>query len=1421
MSVLSERLAQRLKIIIEPLERKANNFLISANGSTMAIVGEANITMYIRGLCIHHRVKVVRHLQNDLLLGCDWLIANQVVLDYNHGFVTIADEMIRIPMMFFKKSQWLVSAIESVCVPPLSEALVSVRCPHGLNDKTVLMEALPSFKMGPFLLARSFSRIKNGKSICKVINCFDQALVLRKGIKMAYVEPLRDLASVKPFKEPEIVKGSGDISSIAEPMDEATLEQFAMEYKFKINPSLTKDQRVQLLQLLYSYSDVFPRTLKELKRYPHYSLELEMVNKKKYYRRQFRLSQEDTEEVDKQIQDMLQADVIEPCTSVDYNSCLFTVLKKNGSKRVVIDLRGVNELINHVTVQLPKISDVLHDVFEEIPNYVTTTDMFSGYYQIMLHENSRKYTAFTNPQSGIRYQYKTCPFGLVNSPAAMLTVIASIFSDKKKFPGLSIYMDDHILVSQTYPEHLKRLENLLETLRQNCLSLNATKCEFLFHSVDFLGFSVDKNGTTISDSKYKIIQKLQPPKSTKSLQRLLGSLGYFRKYIHNFAQNSYHLRQLLHQDTPFIWTPDCHREFSYLKDTLLKKPILVPLKTDKNLVIFTDASKKLGFGYCLLQPDSEGQLKVVAYGSQAAHKACQNYSAAEMECLALCLALKHYEIFALQKEITVYTDNSSLLYWNRLAPSNAKFRRILCYLMQFRLKIRYVKGDKNCLADWLSRVYEDFKPEDIAEFEPKLDAEDFIFALENNTDTEMIKNNTTNVDIKQDCLNNDVFVASNEDTKQWGMYECKAVRFPSISDCIETDDKTIQVLFSPEENVNKDKENSNDEQHLDVVTQQPSSSGADIFVSQSQSPDEENLVQIDNQENNHSNNDTELQKQQDEELSWGLTDNVKVPDIVLQDYFTDNEFCNIINYLLNGQLTGEDAIDRVTLLLFDQFLIENDLLFRLTTPRSKKERHVKPISKRLCVPQAHRFIILDSVHQIGHPGQNRMYLTLSHQFYWRTLYKDVVTLCQTCDICQRSKRHYGRKVTPLNPILSPSVPFQSLSVDHKMLCRKTRQGNVAILCIIDQFSGFPILKAVKDCSARTTAEVLFRDCFSIFGCPEMILSDSGPAFVSQLFKELNKFLLIKHRMSSPGQSRSNGAAERLIGQVATMIRTLCEDDSQIEDVLPLIELNIRHSVHTGTLLSPFEIVFGRVMSIGAPLHMLDVPTFSKDQHRLYYEWLTTKLKTVHEGILTNRIQSKLEQKRAYDKKHNVKQQTFKIGDKILIKQDKIKPHSTQVLTKDLFDGPYFITNIIETADIGRAYKLVNVETGKPIRRLVSADRMKLYYDDRLELIKRTTNQSKLVQDASKWEQTDRDVVNQSTSKQKVDDIPSSNDYIPAKRVLRQRRNKGKIEYYVLFEDNTRAWATDLSPVLMQRYRLLQERRREKRRLLRRRKDRTV
>ena len=403
-----------------------------------------------------------------------------------------------------------------------------------------------------------------------------------------------------------------------------------------------------------------------------------------------------------------------------------------------------------------------------------------------------------------------------------------------------------------------------------------------------------------------------------------------------------------------------------------------------------------------------------------------------------------------------------------------------------------------------------------------------------------------------------------------------------------------------------------------------------------------------------------------------------------------------------------------------------------------------------------------------------------------------------------------------------------ISVDHKVLSRNTKQGNMAILCIIDQFSGFPILKAVKDCSAKTTAETLFRECLSLFGCCEILLSDSGPAFVAQLFKELTKFLHIKHRMSSPGQSRSNGAAERLIGQVAAMVRLLCKDDSDIESVLPIIELAIRSSINTSTLLSPFEILFGREMPIGAPLNMLDVPKFSNDQHKSYYDWITSKLKMLHEGVLTNRIQSKIDQKQAYDKKHNVKPQTYKIGDKILIRDDKIKPHSMVVLTKKLFKGPFYITNIIKNDSIGQAYKLVDVETGKPIRRLVSADRMKPYNDDREELLRRTTTtQTKIdgdsrqttAQDISESVDSDKDVVNQSTSQLQTDNAVS--DFIPAKRVLKQRRNKGKIEYYVLFADKSRAWATELSPALMQRYRMLQERKREKRRQKRRDRDRTV
>ena len=155
------------------------------------------------------------------------------------------------------------------------------------------------------------------------------------------------------------------------------------------------------------------------------------------------------------------------------------------------------------------------------------------------------------------------------------------------------------------------------------------------------------------------------------------------------------------------------------------------------------------------------------------------------------------------------------------------------------------------------------------------------------------------------------------------------------------------------------------------------------------------------------------------------------------------------------------------------------------------------------------------------------------------------------------------------------APFEQFQLDHKDLPRVTGEGSVAILCMIDSFSGWPVCRAVKNMSAETTAKTFFESVVVNYGVPRSIVTDRGAAFCSKFFGTLAKLLGVKHRISSAKSPRTNGLAEQLVQRISTLLRTYASDDQSIETVLPLCELCIRCTSHTKLKISPFEVVFGR------------------------------------------------------------------------------------------------------------------------------------------------------------------------------------------------------------------------------------------------------
>jgi len=261
------------------------------------------------------------------------------------------------------------------------------------------------------------------------------------------------------------------------------------------------------------------------------------------------------------------------------------------------------------------------------------------------------------------------------------------------------------------------LRDVLHNLSVNNLVINPTKTSVAYSEIEYLGYVINKDGIRIGDSKIKAIKVIQPPKNKRSLQRLLGLLQYFRKHIPNFSQKTANMRQLLRNDAKFTWTEHCSKELEDLKATLISNPILKPLRSDLPVYLTVDAGLD-GIGSMLWQVDEAGTPHVCAYLSVATTPSQRKWLSYQLEMFGLAMALRTYENLLLANEVHVFTDNAVVVQLSQYKPTNATEKRLIAYLSQFQLTLRYVKGVHNYTADCLSRIFEDMDQSQIQQLRP-------------------------------------------------------------------------------------------------------------------------------------------------------------------------------------------------------------------------------------------------------------------------------------------------------------------------------------------------------------------------------------------------------------------------------------------------------------------------------------------------------------------------------------------------------------------------------------------------------------------------------------------------------------------------------------------------------------------------------
>lgn len=166
-------------------------------------------------------------------------------------------------------------------------------------------------------------------------------------------------------------------------------------------------------------------------------------------------------------------------------------------------------------------------------SYFSTLDLYSGFYQIGLKEESRKYTSFS--ANGKKWQYKRLPMGLKNAPAYFQRMMTKVLS-KLLRTCCFMYMVDVISLGMTLKDHVENLRKIFKELRRNDLKLQPSKCSFLRKEVVFLGHKVSREGIFPDESKFESVRNFPIPKSRKMVRSFLGLTGYYRKFIKDYGQ---------------------------------------------------------------------------------------------------------------------------------------------------------------------------------------------------------------------------------------------------------------------------------------------------------------------------------------------------------------------------------------------------------------------------------------------------------------------------------------------------------------------------------------------------------------------------------------------------------------------------------------------------------------------------------------------------------------------------------------------------------------------------------------------------------------------------------------------------------------------------------------------------------------------
>ncbi|GFT85674.1 retrovirus-related Pol polyprotein from transposon 297 [Trichonephila clavipes] len=612
-SVISDKYRRFLKKV---LFADAKSVMLKvADGNFVRPIGKCVLRVRINNRELPFEFIVLSHCSHDVILGWDFLEASQAVIDCGQNELVLED----ICRDSTAPDAWNLYATRDYTLKPHSLTRITVSGYQTRGDINVVLDGSKHLLFEKNIATPSMvSTYCNGKSDVWVTNLQFRNQIIPRGMCIGQAEPLNE----------------GHLCVISETSgclddQQETLES-QMNCSLMMSPELSDEHRNKLSELLRKFSGLFTKTDKSTAANTNVKHRIFTGDHAPINQRAYRVSPTERRIIHEEVQKMLVEGIVQPSES-PWSSPIVLV------RRFCVDYRKLNSVTKKDVYPLPRIDDTLDCLKGAI--FFSSMDLRSGYWQIEIDEADREKTAFITPEG--LYEFKVMPFGLCNAPATFERMMDNLLRHFKWTMCLC-YLDDIIVFSETFEDHLIRLRLVLKCLQEAGLKLNSKKCLFAAQEVKILGHLVSSNGVRPDPDKIKAVRNFPTPKNIHDIRSFLGLCSYFRRFIKGFCYLAEPLQSLLKSGVEFHWGPEEVEAFNSLKKALTSDPVLGMYDERAFTEIHTDASG-YGIGAVLVQIQNNVE-KVIAYASRTLTKAEKNYSTTERECLAIVWATNKFRL---------------------------------------------------------------------------------------------------------------------------------------------------------------------------------------------------------------------------------------------------------------------------------------------------------------------------------------------------------------------------------------------------------------------------------------------------------------------------------------------------------------------------------------------------------------------------------------------------------------------------------------------------------------------------------------------------------------------------------------------------------------------------------------------------------